>query len=253
MPAAFQHTASRGSVVCLRCGTAYRPAATGLRVIHGDGCPSCGYLGWTTCPREGATPRQQRRRRWLAAGLSILAGLVLAGAAHAGGGRYSISGGTQAERRQVTHALEASAFDWGLVPGRVTIHIVGPLAVSHSTRGEIWLDARLLDAGTFSWGVVQMEYAQQVQLSLLDAPLQARLTTELGGRQWCYENPSLPVAANACERFAAMLAWAYWPSPENCMQPAGHDTWTGSIDARAFRQLLTQTIGAPASPRVTRA
>ena len=109
-------------------------------------------------------------------------------------------GGTPAEQAQVRRALDASAFDWGLVPTEVTIHIVRGLVFSYSTPGDTWIDAELLDSGRFSWGVVQMEYGQQVQFAIEDAQLQAELTIALGAQQWCYEDPSLsagPTPASA--------------------------------------------------------
>ena len=53
--------------------------------------------------------------------VSLLAVLALAGTAAAGGGTYVFDGGTPIQRAQVRAALEASAFDWNLVPARVTI------------------------------------------------------------------------------------------------------------------------------------
>jgi hypothetical protein len=80
---------------------------------------------------------------------------------------YTFDGGTRNERATVVLALEASSFDWTLIPGSVTIHIV-PGEPSRSLPREIWLDADLLDAGEFAWGVVQHEYAHQVDYLLLD-------------------------------------------------------------------------------------
>src|SRR5918996_1814694 len=91
----------------------------------------------------------------------MLAALAFAPSALAGGGSYVFDGGSQRERAQVRAALEASAFDWGLVPATVTIHLrqnVQP----RSSRGEIWLDTDLLAAGRFGWAVVQDEYAHQL-------------------------------------------------------------------------------------------
>ena len=179
-------------------------------------------------------------------GLSIVAALVFAVSGRAAGGSYVFAGGTAAEQAQVRAALDASSFDWGLVPLRVRIHIARGLAESYSTPGQIWLDANLLDAGTFSWGVVQMEYAQQVQFALLDEAMKARLTALLGARQWCYENTSLPVGDNGCERFAATLAWAYWPTAANSMEPTGPGDWSASMDVAGFRALLAQLLAARA-------
>jgi len=171
--------------------------------------------------------------------------LALAPAALASGGHYVFAGGTAGEQRQVTQALEASSFDWNLVPVQVTIHIVRGLPLSYSTPGQTWLDASLLDSGSFSWGVVQMEYAQQVQYMALDAQARSELTSALGAQQWCYDDPSLPRGANACERFAATLAWSYWPSADNSMRPAGRSDWSASMSPKAFRTMLSRLIGAP--------
>ena len=90
-----------------------------------------------------------------------------------------------------------------------------------------------------------MEYAQQVQYTLLDQTMRTQLTAQLGAQQWCYENPSLPRGANACERFAATLAWAYWPNEANSMQPSGPGDWSAAMSPAGFRALLAQYIGAP--------
>ncbi len=175
----------------------------------------------------------------------VVLALAVTPAALASGGHYVFAGGTPAEQRQVTQALEASSFDWNLVPVQVTIHIVRDIPLSYSTPGQTWLDASLLDSGSFSWGVVQMEYAQQVQYTTLTAEARGRLTGMLGARQWCYDNPSLPRGASACERFAATLAWSYWPSADNSMRPAGSADWSASMSPKAFRAMLSQLIGAP--------
>jgi hypothetical protein len=171
--------------------------------------------------------------------------LALAPAALASGGNYVFAGGTPAEQSQVTEALQASSFDWNLVPVQVTIHIVRGIPVSYSTPGQTWLDASLLDSGSFSWGVIQMEYAQQVQYTTLSAQARSQLTGALGAQQWCYDDPSLPRGANACERFAATLAWSYWPSANNSMRPAGPSDWSASMSPKAFRTMLSRLIGAP--------
>jgi hypothetical protein len=178
------------------------------------------------------------------AALLLLAGVTPTPAA-AAGGDYVIHGGTPAEQTVVRQALAASSFDWGTVTTQVVIHVAAGIAVSYSLPGQTWLDANLLDSGQFAWGVVQMEYAQQVQFSIASAQTRAELTAALGARQWCYDDPSLPRGANGCERFAAMLAWAYWPSAANSMKPSGASDWSASMSPYAFRALLAQTIAAP--------
>jgi hypothetical protein len=173
--------------------------------------------------------------------LAVLGGLVAAtlmpSAGHATGGRYVFAGGTPRQRAEVVQALEASRFDWQVVPARITIHIE-PGMLSQATPGDIWLDANLLDAGMFAWGVVQHEYAHQVDFFLLTARARELLLRRLGGgSSWC---PETPVRRDrlGCERFASTLAWAYWPSPENCMRPVR--TFPGS--SARFRKLVSNLI-----------
>lgn len=174
----------------------------------------------------------------------IVVGLVIAAAtpalttpAHAVGGRYTVHGGTPAHRAQVRAALDASAFDWSRVPARITIH-VAPGAHPHAVRGHIWLDENLLDAGRFSWGIVQHEYAHQVDFFLLDPASRALFNAALGGLDWCGAVTGLHHAAYGCERFASTLAWAYWPSPHNVLRPDGDDDEAAALPPRAFRALL---------------
>lgn len=180
--------------------------------------------------------------RLIAIAAVIVGSLSVVEAATPAGGNYTVVGGSPFERSQVVQALDTSTFNWSRVPGPVTINI-GNVGNSHSSPGEIWLDAGLLDTGTFSWGVVQMEYAQQVQFSLLNDQQRTQFIPLLSARQWCYEDPSLPPGANACERFAATLAWAYWPSPQNSMEPSGADDWSASMEPGAFRALVASMIG----------
>ena len=55
--------------------------------------------------------------------IALLAALALTGSAQAAGGNYVFEGGNAKARAQVTAALEASSFDWNVVPVQVTIHI----------------------------------------------------------------------------------------------------------------------------------
>src|SRR5438105_12170101 len=112
--------------------------------------------------------------------LVAVAALGLVQSALAGGGNYFFDGGTRAEQATVTAGLNASKFDWNVVP-HVTVHIARGIPSSEAAPGEIWLDADLLDAGKFSWGVVQHEYAHEVDLLLLDDAKRAALAPQLGG------------------------------------------------------------------------
>jgi len=148
---------------------------------------------------------------------AIVAGSVLAASAAAADGRYSVDGGTPRERAQVHAALQASAFDWSLVPP-VTVRI-NRGATSSAAPGEVVLDADLLDAGRFSWGVVQHEFAHELDFLVLDDADRASLSGLLGGAAW-WARPGLAHDELTSERFASTLAWASWPVPDNVMQPA---------------------------------
>ena len=174
---------------------------------------------------------------------AVLAALsIFASTGSAKGGDYAIVGGTPFEQAQVRAALDVSSFDWSLVPVPVTIRILRGSS-SYSSRSLITLDANVLDTGRFSWGVVQMEYAQQVHMFLLTDAMRAALVPLLGAQQWCYDNAYLPPGANACERFAATLAWTYWPVYDNCMQPSGRGDWSASMDPASFRALVSRLLG----------
>jgi hypothetical protein len=176
--------------------------------------------------------------------LVAVASLVLAPGAFATGGNYVFDGGTSGERAQVQTALDASTFDFSVVPGPVTIHVVRGV-VPEATPGQIWLDANLLDTGRFAWGVVQHEYGHQVDFALLDDARRARLQRVLGGAAWC---SGAPHGELTCERFADLISWAYWQSPDNVMKPAG-----GDVTAAAFRALLAQLlpVRTPAAATLT--
>ena len=126
--------------------------------------------------------------------LPLLLALALAPAAQAAGGRYVFDGGTRAERGQVTAALNASSFDWDLIPGRIVVHIGAGLS-PHAMAGQVWLDAGLLDTGRFSWGVVQHEYAHQVDFGLLSDPMRAQLQPQLQAPSGGARSPSTPSSA----------------------------------------------------------
>jgi hypothetical protein len=178
--------------------------------------------------------------------LSLATAFVLstAGPAAAAGGDYVFAGGTAKQQTTVKQALNASAFDWGLVPAQIVIHIA-PGIDSEASTGTIWLDADLLNAGMFSWGVVQHEYAHQVDFFLLDDSKREALGAVLGSSDWCYGVLGLQHAQYGCERFASTLAWAYWPNAQNAMKPANAKDESAAMDPVRFRQLLGIMIGAP--------
>ena len=68
--------------------------------------------------------------------ITALAALALTGSAQAAGGDYVFDGGSSAARSQVRAALDASSFDWNLVPLEITIHIKRGVK-PHATPGDI--------------------------------------------------------------------------------------------------------------------
>jgi hypothetical protein len=180
---------------------------------------------------------------------ALLAALALTGTAHARGGNYLLDGGTKQQQAQVRGALAASSFDWGLVRRRITIHI-GRGFRTEALPGRIWIDAKLLDSGVFAWGIVQHEYAHQVDFFLLDDPKRADVLGALGGRSWWQVAGSHADHADlGSERFASTLAWSYWPSAANSLKPQSEHDESAAMAPATFRALMAEMIGAPASFR----
>jgi hypothetical protein len=170
--------------------------------------------------------------------------LALSGNALASGGNYVFQGGTPYQQSQVREALNASSFNWSLVTQQITIDIDPSVVQDESTPGEIFLDPSLLNSGEFSWGVVQTEYANQVDFELLPQQDDAQFNTALGGTAWCYaDQAGLQLAQYGCERFAATLTWAYWQSPENCIQPSEVGSDAAGMPPAAFRALVASVLG----------
>jgi hypothetical protein len=171
--------------------------------------------------------------------LSIAAAtLAIAPAAFAAGGNYVFDGGSQAEQTQVTAALNASSFPWGVVPGPVVVHIQRDVA-SAAAPDQIWLDANLLDSGRFSWGVVQHEYAHQVDFALLDDASRAQLHAILGGAAWSGAEGHSNLDS---ERFADLVSWAYWSSTDNVMKPLSAQDEGGQATPTVFRATLAAIL-----------
>lgn len=170
--------------------------------------------------------------------LVVLATLAGAGQAAAAGGYYRSEGGNSRDRAQVSAALEASSFDWDVVPTEVVVHL-GRGIESRSTPGHIWLDTDLLRAGAFSWAVVQDEFAHQVDFLLFDESTRSELTAALGGKAWCHHaRPGLRHEDYACERFASTLVWSFWPSRQNSYRPRGARDESAAMAPQRFRALL---------------
>jgi hypothetical protein len=192
---------------------------------------------------EGVLDDEQKQMpRVLAA--TLAAAFVLPAAAQAAGGDYVFAGASATERSTVRAALNASSFDWGVVPKQVTIH-VGRYGVSHSTPGNVWLDRGLLASGRFAWATVMDEYAHQVDFFVLDPARRALLQQRLGASAWCYEVSGLAHGAHGCERFASMVAWAYWPSKDNAYRPDSPADESAAMPPGEFRTLLSTVVGMP--------
>ncbi|MGB2876164.1 MAG: hypothetical protein WBB76_11915 [Gaiellaceae bacterium] len=153
---------------------------------------------------------------------------------------YSFDGGTSGERATVRRALAASAFHWEVVPGHVTIHILRRGGCG-ATKGQIWLSAKMLARGQASWGVVQHEYAHQVDFFLLDESVRKKLDELLGGKTWWPGLSKLRHDQYGAERFASTLAWAYWPSWHNALIRYARAEATAMAPAR-FRRLMTELL-----------
>lgn len=187
---------------------------------------------------------------------SLLATLAAAAAflpatAGAAGGDVVFDGGSPRQQAQVRAALDASSFDWDLLP-RVTVHI-GAYGVSHSTPGDVWLDGGLLDTGAFSWATVLDEFAHQLDFLVLDARQRALLQERVGGSAWCYEVAGLAHGAYGCERFSSLVAWAYWESPRNAYRPESARDESAAMPAAEFRALLDALLGRRTAVRSTSA
>ncbi len=181
--------------------------------------------------------------------LSATACLAFPATTAGAGGSHTFDGGTKKERETVVAALRASSFDWSVIPGPIAIHIVDG-EPSRSIPHEIWLDSDLLDAGEFAWGVVQHEYAHQVDYLLFDETERSLLLKRLGGRDWCYGTPGLAHDQYGCERFASTLAWSFWPSAENSMRPTGRRDESAAMAPAKFRALVSRLTSHTAGFKV---
>jgi len=190
-------------------------------------------------------------KRFLTAVASAAAALALTGTAQATGGNYGFDGGTARQQGQIKAALDASSFDWSIVPARITIH-VAPGTGSYAQPGHIWIDADLLSAGRFAWSTVQDEYGHQVDFFLLDDAKREILRRALGAKDWCYGVQGLLHGEYGCERFSSTLVWSYWQSADNAYQPASATDESAAMKPAAFRALLGTMIGAPDRTQVVR-
>jgi hypothetical protein len=158
------------------------------------------------------------------------------------GGTYTIEGGTPHDQQQIRDALNASLFDWSLVPVAVVIHIEPGLRQSSAQPGNIWINPVDIKVGTYGWATVQHEYAHELDFALLDDATRARLLPLLGGLDWWDSTWLLLHAQRGCERFASTLAWSYWPVPENSLRPLWPSMESAAMAPLAFRVLLRDTL-----------
>ncbi len=197
---------------------------------------------------RAASSGRVRAAAFITAALSLA--LTFAPDGFAAGGRYTVDGGTKSQRAQVRLALDASTFDWGLIPGEVRINIRRGVS-AQSRPGEIWLDGRLLSSGPFAWAVVQDEYAHQIDYFLLDGGARGILNEALGGRVWCRtEIANLPHSAYGCERFASTVVWTYWPNEQNAYRPRAPGDESAAMAPDRFRGLLEELLGRAPATRV---
>jgi hypothetical protein len=175
--------------------------------------------------------------------VAFLGALALAGTAQARGGDYVFEGGSEEARAQVRAALAVSRFDWSLVPQQVTITI-SRCGCGGARPGQIILDEDTLVGSGFgaryAWGIVQHEFAHQVDFLLLEAGDRRKLRRVLGGKDWCYEVAGLMHDEHGCERFATALTWAFWPAADNIQNPHWHGG--DSLKRAKFRKLVKRLV-----------
>ena len=182
-------------------------------------------------------------RRRLVVLATAVAFLAAAGEALAVGGDYVFVGGSPEAQEQVRAAIDRSSFDFDVVPARITIRITN-CGCAGAKPGEIVLDEVQLTSSPFgaryAWGLVQDEYAHQVDFFVLGARDRRILRRNIGGKAWCYEVPGLAHDDYGCERFSTLLAWAYWRSPDNVRRPS----WPGGpgMTRAEFRALLGRLL-----------
>jgi hypothetical protein len=185
----------------------------------------------------------------LAATVFLVLAIVQAQATAAASGGFSFDGGSPRERLTVRSALEASEFDWNVIAGHVTVHIKA--GGCYAGRGQIWLDPQMLAHRREAWGVIQHEFAHQVDYFLLDDRTRRKLTRLLGAKAWSPGGRIYPHGEYGAERFASTLAWAYWPSARNSIYRRAHAEAT-AMPVLKFRRLMGALIGSQAGRGATK-
>jgi hypothetical protein len=136
----------------------------------------------------------------------------------------------------------------------VVVHIrIGPGTATWARSGRIRFGADLLDKGPRSWGVVQHEFAHQVDFLLLDDAARAQLKDVLGGKAW-WPSHMRPLAHGeyASERFASTLTWAYWPSRLNILRPRSTGDEAAAMEPAKFRALLAKLLRERSGTRIAK-
>jgi hypothetical protein len=153
--------------------------------------------------------------------VALLASLTLAGTAQAAGGDYVFEGGSPEAQATVRAALDASRFNFDRIPAQITIRI-SHCGCAGAREGLIVLDEGVvLDTSLgarYSWGLIQHEYAHQIDYFLFQERDRAAVRRTLGGKDWCYETAGLSHDEHGCERFADVFSWAFWPSKRNVLR-----------------------------------
>ena len=125
----------------------------------------------------------------------------------------------------------------------------GTAVILYTAFGDRALLTEALDAGARGFVLKEAPLAEVVRAVELVASgrtyVDPVLAERLGGAAWCYEVPGLAHGAYGCERFSSMVAWAYWPSPDNAYRPRGPSDESATLPADEFRALLDGLLGRP--------
>jgi hypothetical protein len=178
--------------------------------------------------------------------VALLASLALAGTAQAAGGDYVIEGGSPEAQATVRAALDASRFDFDRVPAQITIRI-SHCGCAGAREGVIVLDEGVvLDTSLgarYSWGLIQHEYAHQIDYFLFQDGDRSAVRRTLGGKDWCYEVGGLGHDEHGCERFADVFSWAFWPTQDNVLRADAKAIAPG-MTAKSARRFVNRLLAA---------
>jgi hypothetical protein len=178
--------------------------------------------------------------------IAVLASLALAGTAQAAGGNYVIEGGSPEAQATVRAALDASWFDFSRVSNEITIKILR-CGCAGAKPGLIVLDEDVVTntslSEKYAWGLIQHEFAHQVDFFLFQQADRTAIRSVLGGKDWCYELRGLAHDDHGCERFAEVFAWAFWPTRHNIQRLDARDL-APRMKARRFRALVNRLLAS---------